>query len=905
MTAHPPVAEPLRRDDDLQGTFRHQRQTTKRLRALTLLAAVLAVLSAISVVFWQRAEEQRSTAERQARLERAAKLAAMASRSHRESPSRAICLAVEALRATNEDESTTEALRALYESLNETHGDVLQGPSAAVTAIAVAPDGSLAAAAYVGGVVRVWTLNGATQPSRVLTSSDDHIWFLVFSRDGQQLIGASQSRLWLWRLSGPAASEPSMLGLVELRAGSVRPLVRVSADGSRMLALEAPGTIGLWDLTGDVSSSRHVFVWPGSNVLGAWVSPSGRWLAASDETSVGLVELPRTAFRTARNDRVLTAIASATGKKIASTGMDAGRVETLAVSDAGRLVVSTGENGRVAVLEPWDERHAMTARSVSVRGTAAGGGVWARVGSVRSMLLLETDEVGGGVQSSEYLVTRRLREQEGVARTCAVIVDATSPKDEADDADVPDGTSICLPSAGSPLVSRGQWLATDTALMTVARWSTARGSWAVKFPRGEPTWWEDPGYSALDLDAAGRALVTTTADGVVAWRLDPDIDDGRTLPSVVDDRERFRRDVSSPASARPPGCAPAGGSEVERSPDRNWAVVTGPGTGAELSAEIWSCGPAGARVATLGRGYPRLVEFDAASRHVAVEVGGKFSLWRERGGRWLEVPLEADGVTASVVSFSPDGRWLAIGGSHLWLVEIANREGHKLLALPLANIAARAYEVHHLVFRHDSRQLVATTRSGAERGQASMLGVFNIDEFRTTGEPILMMESDRTPRYSEDGHVLFLEDDREDDREGRREPSRDVGRALALPVARDELVALAERRAGRNLSVDEWKAAFGETPYHKTFPDLAEHPTRVIEAIQKGRLALNAGNRTEGRAWYKVAYERAVEVGDPSLLGDLCACATMDEVPEGIAACAMAAHLTPDPPPLCQAPRED
>jgi len=111
--------------------------------------------------------------------------------------------------------------------------DTLSGHSAAVTALAYAPDGSWLASASQDAAIRLWPARGG-QAARRLEGHTDGVWSLAFSPDGLRLVSGSDDRtVRVW----------------ELPAGRLIDTLRSSSLGRVLQVAYAPD--GLWIAAGD------------------------------------------------------------------------------------------------------------------------------------------------------------------------------------------------------------------------------------------------------------------------------------------------------------------------------------------------------------------------------------------------------------------------------------------------------------------------------------------------------------------------------------------------------------------------------------------------------------------------------------------------------------------------------
>jgi WD40 repeat protein len=160
------------------------------------------------------------------------------------------------------------------------------------TRVALAPDGRRLAAAYAGGLVRMWDLDRKRERSP-LRGSNNWITALALSPDGQNLAaGSRDGTVEFWDV---AAAD---CGGAQAHAGSIGCLA-FSPDGRTLASGGEDHTVRLWDVAGGV---EHAVLYGHSDSVNAVAfAPDGRSLASasSDKT----VRLWRTSVRWNRKPR--------------------------------------------------------------------------------------------------------------------------------------------------------------------------------------------------------------------------------------------------------------------------------------------------------------------------------------------------------------------------------------------------------------------------------------------------------------------------------------------------------------------------------------------------------------------------------------------------------------------------
>ncbi|AKZ58887.1 hypothetical protein SAM23877_5842 [Streptomyces ambofaciens ATCC 23877] len=146
--------------------------------------------------------------------------------------------------------------------------------------IAVSPDGTLVAASYEGGKVRLMSLTeegGLTVESTTNSPSDA----LAFSPDGQFLaVGGEEDSARLWDVSDP--SRPSPAALLGARSSLGVDSVAFSTSGRSLATGAGDGTIQLWDMSDPLRPAQGARLTGHSGRVKALAfAPDGRTLASA------------------------------------------------------------------------------------------------------------------------------------------------------------------------------------------------------------------------------------------------------------------------------------------------------------------------------------------------------------------------------------------------------------------------------------------------------------------------------------------------------------------------------------------------------------------------------------------------------------------------------------------------
>lgn len=192
-----------------------------------------------------------------------------------------------------------------------------------------------------------------------------------------------------------------------------------------------------------------------------------------------------------------------------------------------------------------------------------------------------------------------------------------------------------------------------------------------------------------------------------------------------------------------------------------------------------------------------LVTIDPTGRWLVTRTNDRCQLWDLSTNSAAPIDLGAWDKAArepSMAGFSGDGRWLAMANGdalRLWDLQAAQPTVARLLAVQ---------QVSYIHFTRDERLITIGLNSTAL--------LWHLSDADTSTEPILLASG---PGLAGDAFVtpggqLF------------------VTSVNAFPLQVQELIVLACRTAGRNLTRSEWRQFFGQEPYRPTCPNFPAEP---------------------------------------------------------------------------------
>ena len=688
----------------------------------------------------------------------------------------------------------------------------LRGHDKVINALAFSPDGRTLATVGDDPGVRLWEMATANRAAsaHVLATHSAHLVDVAFSRNGRWLATASKDgSAQLWDL---AAADPAPASSILPHEQSVNTLA-FSLDNHWLATGSSDGTVRLWDLLSPNPSAGPIPLPVNPDVRKVAFSPNSQWLVAGDTENYTVVLMRVTApdkpFSLKVNQWVGAVAFSPDGRWLATPSQYDARLWDLTKPDPSiEPLILPGHKYYIADLafSPDGQWFATGSADYTIQ-------LWNMANRSTSPTVLRGHE--GPISGLAFSHDSRRLATASVDRTVR-LWNISSPAAEPLMLRTPDGETEHLhmwdiravdspeaprvfggklePGAGSVFSPDGQWIATIAAgdVDSVDLWKLSGPSpthYRLQHPGGI---WAAPVFSH-----DGRWLATGGVDDptIRLWDLkspnpqsNPRVLRGHTAPIrslafsadggrlVSGARDGFALVWDLTADPLPPPKRLRGGDirAVAISADGRY-VVTG-NWEPDNEARIWDLS------SPLSSSNPiNKLTFEGRVFDVAISPNGRWVA----AGSWdltkqaqlLDLskpstkPFVLNGHTARTLSvaFSPDSQWLATGNedqtARLWNLVAADPSLD-------STVLRAAYKVGRVSFSPDGRWLA-----------------LNLTEYRTNP-------------FSPDGNRFVSS-------------STDT---RLYHVRLEDLISLACRTAGRNLTKTEWAQSFMDQPYRKSCP---------------------------------------------------------------------------------------
>jgi len=846
---------------------------SRRLRTRLMIAVTLALIAFVAAVGagygFKRAVAERKRAEQQARLALAGQLAAQSQAALDSYPQRSLLLAVEALSVTMRagEPRVPAAEQTLREALAHAGGCGLGGHEGAILAVAISPDGHWLVTGSTDGTARLWDLS-ASDPAAapvVLRGHEDGVWAVTISPNGHWLVTGSRdgtARLWDLSAPDPAATPVVLRG----HEGAIS-AVAISPDGHRLVTGSYDGTARLWDLsTPDPAAAPVVLRGHEGDVLAIAISPDGHWLVTgSGDGTARLWDLsasdPATAPVVLRgHENWIAAVAISPDGHWLATGSGDGtaRLWDLTASDpAATPVVLDGHENAIGAVAISRDGHWLvtgsgdgTARLWDLSASDPAAAPVVLRGHEGPFLAIAISPDGHWLVTGSQDRTARLWDLRASDPAAAPVVLRGHESGIEVVAISPDGHWLVTGSwdntarlwdlsasdpAAAPVVLRGHewgitaiaispdghWLVTGSGDDTARLWDL-RASGPVAAPillRGH-----EGGVTAVAISPDGHWLATGSGDGTARlWDLSAS--DPTAAPIVLRGHEGPISAVAiSPdghrlvtgswdgtarlwdLSASDPAAAPVVLSGHE---DDVWAVAISPNghwlvTGSrDDTARLWDLSasdPATAPVVLRGHeNWITAVAISPDGHWLATGSGdGTARLWDLTASDPAATPVVLRGhewgITA--IAISPDGHWLATGSgdgtARLWDLRAPGP-----VAAPIV-LRGHEWGITAIAISPDGHWLA----TGSQDGTACL---WDLSASDPAAAPVVLRGHEGpigAIAISPDGHWLVT--------------GSGDGTARLWNLRLGELMDLACRTAGRNLTRAEWEQYFPGQEYRRT-----------------------------------------------------------------------------------------
>jgi WD40 repeat protein len=692
----------------------------------------------------------------------------------------------------------------------------LHGHDKVVNALTFSPDGRTLATVGNDAGVRLWDMAAAdrTASGRVLAAHNGHLVDVAFSRSGWWLATASKDgAAELWDL---AAADPATASSIMPHEHGVNTLA-FSPDNHWLATGSSDGTVRLWDLLSPNPSAGSIPLHVNADVRKVAFSPNSQWLVAGDTENYTVVLMRVTApdkpFLLKVNQWVGAVAFSPNGRWLATPSHYEARLWDLNKPDPSiEPLILPGHKYYITDLtfSPDGQWFATGSADHTVR-------LWNMVDRFTPPTVLRGHE--GPISGLAFSHDGRHLATASVDQTVR-LWNISSPAAEPLALRTPDSSTglhmwdmqaVDLPAAprilggeldpgaGSVFSPDGQWLATIPSgenVDSVHLWNLSTPSPTHHVVRHKGGIWASPVYSP-----DGRWLATGGVRDPTIRLWDLKAPDPTRSPQVLRGHRGPVRSLAFSADGH--------------------RLVTGANDGLALVWDFTAVDPSASPRSLAGGGGTSIVHTVAISRDGRYVVTGSWEpdyaarIWD------LSAPASSSSpITLTFkgrldeVAFSLDGRWVA-AGSWDFTTQLLDLTKPGAKPFVLLKHTARTLSV---AFSPDSQWLATGNEDQTVR-------LWNLASADPSTNSAVLKAPYRVGNvsFSPDGHWLalnstsYLSNSFSPDGHWFASSSTDT-RLFHLRL--EDLILLACRTAGRNLTQKEWAQSFGDQPHRATCPGL-------------------------------------------------------------------------------------
>jgi len=693
------VAAPIRGVSKDMIVGEHLRLYRRTMRLARSAVAVLAILTALAIVASFIAVTQRNSARAQTRLAihelDVAVSGQLINQSETLGDRNATVSRLESIAAWDLNPSAQARYAMLSDAASPEVATFTDPDSAEITSIKFSPDGKILATGDQNGVVRLRDMTTDQPVGSPLVSGRYSVGMIAFSPDSQTVatgdLGDGAVRLWNadnQRQSKEPLTTGTNTGADGVAAMALSPDGKVLATGNGGATCSGPHSrVRLWDTTSRKQIGTPLDSGPCSTTSLAF-SPDGRTLAAggNDATvrlwDMATYQLTGELAAITQGSGQVTSVAFAPGGRILASAGDGGiirlwdvatsqqigapiaastiQIESLAFGPNGATLADSGYNGQVQV---WD---VATHRQIETFSDATNSPEV--VAFSPDGKTLATGDNSGTVRLWNVAASGERINIAAARGTGSGFIVTFSPDGKMTAIGANDGTTVQLWDVatrrriGAPILAARHGIYHGLATMMFSpdgkTLATADGTGVVRM------------WDVATRQQAGTALTTISGNDDVWLAFTPD---GKTLADRGSDGNVWLWDLAT--HRRIGNRLNVQAATVAFSPSGK-ILATDDGDGTVQLWDVATRQQIGKPLATAAVPEIFAMAFSPDSKTLAVTNGnGGVQLWDVASHQHMGTALTANSDPVSSVTFSPDGKTLAlVGAGHLRLWDIATRQ---------------------------------------------------------------------------------------------------------------------------------------------------------------------------------------------------------------------------------------